>query len=130
MADFERSMIIEADARKVYAFVADVANMPKYLPTTRHAEAQSGERVIIEGEARGKAYSDEGYLHVQTEFKRLQWGADTHDYSGWLDVNPHEEHSHVTVHLTFKDGQEDAIGQQRIEDSLQQALNAIRDHVV
>lgn len=130
MAKYERSLLIQAPARTVYEFVADVNNMPKYLPTTQHASMHDGDRVRVEGQNDGQSYVDEGYLHVEEEFKRLAWGADEQDYSGWLDVeNASDTETKVTVGLSFRDNQDDEVGQQRIEQSLEQALESIRQHV-
>jgi ribosome-associated toxin RatA of RatAB toxin-antitoxin module len=37
---YEESLTIRAEARKVFDFVADVRNMPKYLPTAEDAQSQ------------------------------------------------------------------------------------------
>jgi uncharacterized protein YndB with AHSA1/START domain len=49
MPDYEHSLTIEASPETVFDFVSDIANLPKYLPTTHHAEAQPGGRVRVQG---------------------------------------------------------------------------------
>ena len=62
MAEFEHSMRISAPPEQVFDFVADVRNLPKYIPTTRHAEPQGPDRVQVDGEAEGHQYHADGYL--------------------------------------------------------------------
>ncbi len=49
MAEFEHSMTMRASADRVVAFVTDVQNMPKYLPTTKAAQLQGEDRVRVQG---------------------------------------------------------------------------------
>ncbi len=100
--EFEESTTVEAAAERVYDFVSDVRNLPKYLPTTESAEPQQGERVRVQGEVEGHEYDSDGYFRKDESAHRLEWGADEHYYSGWLEVEGQGDTSEVTVHLTFK----------------------------
>ena len=100
--EFEESTTVEAAAEQVYEFVSDVRNLPKYLPTTENAEPQQGERVRVQGEVEGHEYDADGYFRKDEAKRRLEWGADEHYYSGWLEVGDKGDSSEVTVHLTFK----------------------------
>ena len=100
--EFEETTTVEAAPEQVYAFVSDVTNLPKYLPTTESAEPQQGERVQVQGEVKGHEYDSDGYFRQDDKNRRLEWGADEHYYSGWLEVRENGDTSQVTVHLTFK----------------------------
>lgn len=100
MADYSQSMMIDAPTNEVLDFVADVRNLPKYLPTTKHAESQGENRVRVQGEANGHRYDSDGYLR-RTE-NRLEWGADEDYYSGYLTVTPKGDSSDVTVSISLK----------------------------
>jgi uncharacterized membrane protein len=103
MSEYERSTTIRAPAEAVLAFASDVRNLPKYLPTTHHAEPQGAERVAVAGEAKGHRYQADGYLRADRERQRLEWGSDEGHYSGWLQVEPAGEGaSRVTVHLSMR----------------------------
>ena len=103
MNEFEHSLTVQASGEEVFDFVADVRNMPRYLPTTRSAEPQGRDRVRMQGEAKGHAYDADGYLRQDRQKLRLEWGADERHYSGWLQVKPQGDASQVTVHLTFRE---------------------------
>ena len=94
--------MVDADARSVFDFVADVRNLPKYLPTTKDAQAQSEDRVRVQGEAQGHRYDSDGYLPPDTGALWLEWGADEGYHSGWLQVRPEDERSSITVHISLR----------------------------
>lgn len=68
---FEQSTTIHASSDTIFDFVADVRNMPKYLPTTKHAHAQQGDRVCVQGEAARHPYDADGYLHTDRSRYRM-----------------------------------------------------------
>lgn len=127
MPDYEKSMMMEVPAAQVFDFVTDVSNMPSYLPTTRNAQQQGAERVRVQGEAKGHQYDSDGYLRKDDRSMRMEWGADERHYKGWLQVEEHGGHSHVTVHLSFADQQ--GIPARNIEEGLEKALQSIKNHV-
>lgn len=105
MAEYEQSRTADASAQAVFDFVADIRNLPRYLPTTHHAEPQGPDRVRVTGEARGHPYDGDGYLRADRQAMRLEWGADEGDYAGWLQVTDRNGGgSEVRVHLSFPDG--------------------------
>jgi uncharacterized protein YndB with AHSA1/START domain len=102
MSEFEHSVTIDAPVDDVFAFVSDVRNLAKYLPTTTEAAPAPGGRVHLEGEARHHHYEAEGAFRADRQRNRLEWGADGGNYSGWLQVVPRDDgRSQVTVHLSF-----------------------------
>lgn len=103
--EFDESMTIDAPAERVFDFVSDVQNLPKYLPTTRNAMMQQGDRVRVQGRVVGQDYDSDGYLRKDREHMRLEWGADERYYKGHLEVKPRGERaSEVRVHLSFRGG--------------------------
>lgn len=135
MAEYEQSKTIDAAPDTIFDFVADIANLPKYLPTTKHAQPQQGERVRIQGGGDGFQYDADGYLRADHEQHRLEWGADERYYSGYLEITPKgEDASEVTVHLTFNappPGAESGEGPSDadIEQGIRAALESIENQV-
>jgi uncharacterized membrane protein len=104
MAEYEHSLRVEAQAVEVFGFVADVGNLPDYLPTVRRAEAQPGERVRVAGNASGHEYDSDGFFRVDDQRRRMEWGSDgENEYRGWLEVKEADggKSCDVTVHLSF-----------------------------
>jgi uncharacterized membrane protein len=141
MAEYEHSLLVEAPADEVFAFVSDVGNLPLYLPTTHHAEAQGEGRVRVRGEAAGQAYDSDGFFRVDRTEHRMEWGSDGENaYRGWLEVEGSAVHgmvSQVTVHLSFTPRTEQAERMDRqdgsrhitIREGLEAALLSIQNHV-
>lgn len=139
MPEYEQSLTVHAAPDAVFDFIADVHNMPKYLPTVKHAEPEEGERVHMEGDAKGHHYDSDGHLHADHAALRLEWGSDgEHAYSGWMQVgDAGDGQSQVTVHLSFappphisanlekSTGDRDAT----INEELQTALQSIQNEV-
>lgn len=132
MPDFEQSLPMDAPPDAVLAFVSDVRNMPRYLPTTKAAEPQGGDRVQVHGEAQGHHYDADGYLRRKDG--GLEWGADEGYYSGWLRVEPDGSGSRVTVGIRLNghppgadpDG---APSGEQIDEGLMKGLESIRNQV-
>lgn len=105
MADFEHRQRIAAPRDHIYSFISNVANLPKYVPTTKAAEALPGGKVRVQGEAQGHRYDSDGYFRADAAARRIEWGAEERDYSGYLDVaDAGDGGSDLTVHLTFAEG--------------------------
>ena len=87
MGDYTSRIDIGRPAEEVFAFVSDIRNMPRYLPTVRGAAPQQGERVMVEGEANGRAYRSDGWFKVDPAARSMSWGSDGEtDYHGEMRV--------------------------------------------
>ncbi len=105
MGEYERSITINASRKQIEDFVSDFNNLPKYVPTTKSAQPQEGERVRVQGEApNGNKYDADGYFRVNESKNRLEWGSDgENQYAGWLEFKGDNTQgpSEVTVHLSL-----------------------------
>lgn len=132
MAEFEHSMTMRASADQVFDFVADVGNMPKYLPTTKSAQPQGEDRVRVQGEAQGHTYDSDGYVRRVPDRQRLEWGADEGYYSGWLEANDRGQgQTEVKVHISLRGtppgaDPKDAPPPDKIQEGLVAALESIQ----
>lgn len=137
MPEFEHSMMVRASADQVFDFVADVHNMPQYLPTTKHAEPQGHDRVRVQGEVQPpgqpmRRYDADGYVRRLADRNRLEWGADEGYYSGWLEARDRGEgRTEVKVHLSLRgappgaeEGQ--APPPEKVQEGLVAALESIQ----
>ena len=135
MGEYEQTLAVQASPDRVLAYVADIRNMPEYLPTTKHAEPQGEERVRVQGEAQGHEYDSDGYLRRDDQAKRLEWGADEGYYAGWLQVRDDGSGgSAVTVHISLRGAPpgadpSHAPSDAQINEGLMAGLRSIRNHV-
>lgn len=135
MAEYEHSMTINAAPDAVFDFVADIGNLPKYLPTTKSAQAQGKDRVQVQGEAQGHQYNADGYLRADRPNLRLEWGADEQYYSGFLQIEEQDTNaSQVTVHISLRGSPpgadaDDKPGDDQIQEGLVKSLESIQNQV-
>lgn len=103
ITDFEQSIRVDAPADPIFDFLADVSNVPQYLPTLKNAQPQQGDRIRTQGQSGDYSYDSEGHFRVNPAQRRLEWGSDgENDYGGWMQVqSTGESHSQVTVHIHF-----------------------------
>ena len=139
MSDYQHTVTVNSPPDTIFDFVSDVANLPKYLPTTTSAEPQGTDRVRVKGEVAGHAYDADGYFRITDSVRRIEWGADgDRKYAGWLQVEGGDSpiatddaaRARVTVHLTFGARQggtdaSDADVQRGLEASLQSIKNIL-----
>lgn len=131
---FEETRRIPAAPEDVFAFVSDVRNLPRYLPTTTWAAPQGEDRVRLAGSAAGKQYEDDGYLRCDQPAMRMEWGADEHHYSGEMQIRPDGDGSQVTVRLQFRTPPQDGRpgggpSEADIREGLRKALQSIENQV-
>jgi uncharacterized membrane protein len=140
MAEYERTITINATRKQVEDFVSDFSNLPKYVPTMRSAQPQQGDRIHIQGETPTGQYDADGYFRVNESKSRLEWGSDGENhYSGWLEFKGSntDAPSEVTVHLSATpppqaqqemskvSGSPDATINEGLEKSLQSIKNLL-----
>ena len=137
MAEYERSRVVQAAPDEVFVVVADVRNLPTYLPTVHAADQPDAGLVHVHGAASGGEYDGDGWLRVDEARRRLEWGTDEADCRGWLSVSPDGAGSEAIVHLSFAPRFDSSgapiVGERRepdpIEAGLEAALDSIRNLV-
>ncbi len=133
--EYEESLTMQAKADRIFAFVSDVGNLPKYLPTTKSAQSQGKDRVRVQGEAQGHRYNSDGYLRPDPATKRLEWGADEGYYSGWMRVRDSGDGAaSVTVHISLRGNppgsdNHQAPAPEQVSEGLRNGLESIRNQV-
>lgn len=125
MTDYHREIDIAVAADKAFAFVSNLDNLPLFVPTTRHAEADAG-HVHVEGVSDGHAYHDHGQLFVDADRRLMRWGSGASAYRGELSVSESDQgQAHVEIRLHFSDSAGDMPAEQ-IEENLDQSLERLR----
>ena len=130
--EYEDRLMVRGDPRRVFDFIADIRNLPHYVPTTKSAQPQGEDRVQVQGEANGQAYDADGYLRADAEAMRLEWGADEGYYAGWMQIRPDGDGAEVTVHLSLRDtpGDDgDWPAPEQVREGLRKGLESIKSQV-
>ena len=106
MGEYTGRIEIARPPAEVFAFVADLRNMPRYLPTVTHVGPKgrhdAHDDVAVEGEADGHKYRDDGWVKAEPEAHRMTWGSHTlQDYGGSLAVTAASGGSAVELKLSL-----------------------------
>ncbi len=103
MPEYTDRIDVSAAPEAVFRFVADINNLPKYLPTVHQAKPQAGERVEVDGEANGHHYHSDGWFKTDAATRTMMWGSDgENDYSGRMRVSGDGQRSTVECSLKFE----------------------------
>jgi ribosome-associated toxin RatA of RatAB toxin-antitoxin module len=140
MSHYEHSITISRDPKRVFSFISDVGQMPRYFPLIRKIDQQGGgdERVQAEVEISGFRFSQAGFFKADQERQQIDFGsAGQETFRGWIRVTPGPDASasDLTVHLGFNISpeQEKQIRQQfanldaLIRDSLRTAAESVKN---
>jgi uncharacterized membrane protein len=126
-SDFEKSIAVHAPADQIFNYLADVRNVPQYLPTVRDAQPQQGERIRTQGQAGEHTYDSDGHFRVNQQARRLEWGSDgENEYNGWMEVQDlGNSLSEVRVHIHYAPAPEMAqkMSERAPEHSFESAMN-------
>ncbi len=102
MPDYSDHIDVAAPADAVFAFISDIANLPKYLPTVHGAHSHGVDRVEVDGQANGHQYASTGWFKADSEARQMSWGSDgQNDYAGKMAVTGDGSAAQVTCTLRF-----------------------------
>jgi hypothetical protein len=102
--EHEHTQHVAAPADRVFAALADVGNLPRYVPQVTAAHAGEGEKVMVEARYEGHTQQGEAWFRVRADDRRVEWGAEGGPYHGWLQVDPDGEGSRLTLFLATARG--------------------------
>lgn len=100
MGDYEHSTDVTAPAAQLFAYLADVRNLPRYFTAMTSAEPAEGEAVTTAAEVQGVTREGEAWFRVDQSAQHLEWGSEgPNDYRGQLDVSGDSTSSTVSLSL-------------------------------
>ncbi len=102
--EHEHTQHVAAPPQRVFAALADVDNLPRYVPQVTAARRGEGDKVSVEARYEGHTQQGEGWFRVFESEHRVEWGADGSDYHGWLQVAPDGHGSRLTLFLATTQG--------------------------
>jgi len=100
----EHTHHVAADADKVYAALADVSNLPHYVPQMTSATPHDGDKVTVEARYDGHTQHGEAWFRTDDSKRRIEWGAEGSAYNGWLQVDPDDDGSRLTLYVATVHG--------------------------
>ena len=94
----EHTEHVAAPADAVYAAIADLGNLPRFVPQMTAARPAGGDRVEVDARYEGKDQHGEVTFTADEGERRIEWGAPS-GYHGWMKVDPDGDGSRLTLFL-------------------------------
>jgi uncharacterized protein YndB with AHSA1/START domain len=102
--EHEHTQHVAAPPDRVFSALADIGNLPRYVPQLTAAERLDGDRVKIQARYEGHTQEGEGWFRADESAQTIEWGADHSDYHGRIQVNGDENGSRLTLFLATAHG--------------------------
>ena len=102
--EHEHTQHVAAPPETVFAALADVGNLSRYVPQVTSATRGEGDKVEIEARYEGHTQKGEGWFRVDEAAMRVEWGAPGTEYHGSLEVGAEAEGSRLTLVLVTSRG--------------------------
>lgn len=125
MGDYEHSITVAVEPDRLYAYLSDVGNLPRYMNSMRSAEPAGNDAVHTVAEVDGTRVEGEAWFRADEAARSIAWGSEGEsDYHGTLVVVPDGSGATVTValHTVHTD-------EPRIADGLRATLETIKHNV-
>lgn len=132
MGDYRDTIGVDVPPDRLFAYLADVENLPTYLPRMTSAVPEGGDRVEVTarvdpGDGAERDVRAEAWVQVLEEGRSLRWGAPgPHEYHGELHVAPGDAEggSQLTVVLHTE-----RVEGTQIDDGLVEVLQGVKQAV-
>jgi polyketide cyclase/dehydrase/lipid transport protein len=95
---------VAAEPDRLFAALADVSNLPHYVPQIREAHTTDKSHVEVEARYEGHTQHGEAWFRADESARRIEWGLDDGPYHGALEVTPDGDGSLLTLELTTVHG--------------------------
>jgi uncharacterized membrane protein len=102
--EHEHTEYVAAPADRVFAALADLRNLPRYVPQLTSAERIDGERIRIQARYEGHTQEGEAWFRSNDDEHQIEWGSSDSAYRGWIRVSPEGEGSRLTLFLATVHG--------------------------
>src|SRR5436305_9031974 len=102
--EHEHTQHVAAPPDRVFSALADVSNLPRYVPQMTAAQRLEGDRVKIQARYEGHTQEGEGWLRTDESQRTIEWGSDASAYHGRIKVNGDENGSRLTLFLATAHG--------------------------
>lgn len=101
----EHTEHVAASPDAVYTAIANVTNLPRFVPQMTAARPVDGEHVAVDARYEGREQHGEAEFRADAAARRIEWGAPS-GYSGWMQVEPDGAGSRLTLFLNTVHGTE------------------------
>src|SRR4051812_37079743 len=94
----EHTEHVAASPDAVYAAIADVSNLPRFVPQMTSARAAGADQVEISARYEGRDQRGSASFTAVDAERRIEWSAPS-GYQGWMQVDADGDGSRLTLFL-------------------------------
>jgi carbon monoxide dehydrogenase subunit G len=94
----EHTEHVAAAPDSVYAAIADVKNLPSFVPQMTAARDSGDGRVEVDARYEGRTQHGEASFKADADTRRIEWGSPS-GYRGWMQVDEDGDGSRLTLFL-------------------------------
>lgn len=120
MPTYRRTRTLHAGEERVFRYLADVNNLPKYFDQMTEAKPAGGDKVDVTAEVHGETERGEAWFQVDSTARRIRWGSERSPYSGVLETRADMDRTIVDIELHTEHTE---------TEEIDQALDATLDHI-
>ena len=102
--EHEHTQHVAAAPDQVFRALADVGNLPHYVPQVTTADRIDDERVRVQARYEGHTHEGEAWFRSDESTRRIEWGSPDSSYRGWIQVDPDAEGARLTLFLATARG--------------------------
>jgi hypothetical protein len=98
VAEHTRSASFDAPADRLFDYLSDIENLPRYFDSMTSAEPAEDDAVRTTANVDGQKVEGEAWFRVDDDARRIEWGSEgPNDYSGWLRVADGNDGGHLRM---------------------------------
>ena len=84
--------------------LADVGNLPRYVPQLTAAKRLDGDRVSVEARYEGHTQTGEAWFRTDPNAQRIEWGSPGSEYHGSIQVSAEGDGTLLSLSLSTAHG--------------------------
>ena len=101
----EHTEHVAAPPEAVFAAIADVSNLPRFVPQMTAVRSAGDDRVEVDARYEGREQHGEASFRAVEDEHKIEWSAAS-GYHGWMRVDPDGDGSRLTLFLDTRHGSE------------------------
>ncbi|MBW4718184.1 SRPBCC family protein [Saccharothrix obliqua] len=108
MSSYQHRATVDLPPDRLFDYLAEPENLPRYFPDLTEVEPVGGDRVHVEADLGGRHVAADGWVRVDRDRRTLSWGTPGQDdYHGELSVTDRDagrSEIAVTLHTEHTGG--------------------------
>jgi uncharacterized protein YndB with AHSA1/START domain len=102
--EHEHTEFVAAAPERVFRALADIGNLPRYVPQLTGAEQLDGDKIRVQARYEGHTQEGEVWFRADESERKIEWGSPDSEYRGSIQVTPERDGSRLRLLLATAHG--------------------------